>query len=179
MVKGLPVLFYFLLLLVFILAVKYIMRGKWWSEGRRPENSLILVVSNRQETIEGIIRRATQIRNGYATNMELVVIDNGSRDETPGIIDRLARSPGGFNFINATGGKGVKQIIEMGLEISRGEKICYLGFKEKMFFNDIYNVLNDVMVRNPSGHFLPRHYFVELKQQDRTLVPGENKTWGN
>lgn len=167
MAKGLVVLFCFLALLVLLPAVKYIMKnimhGKWWKEATRPEKSLILVVNNRQETIEGIIRRATQIRNGNAANMELVVIDNGSRDQTPGIINRLARNPGGFTFINADACTGEAQIIELGLRVCRGEKIYYLGLKERMTFNDIYNILNEVMAKNPSEYFLSRQHFVELK----------------
>lgn len=179
MTKGLPVLLLFLALLAFVLMVKFVMSRKWWGEGQKPEKSLVLVVRNQQEMIEGILRRAVQTRNAGDAGTELVVIDNGSWDETPRIIARLARTPGGFTFIKMDSYKKLNQVVELGLEICRGEKICYLGLKEKMALHDIYNVFNEVMVKNPSGYFMPRQYFVELQRRNRTRVPEENKTWGS
>ncbi|TLN00092.1 glycosyltransferase family 2 protein [bacterium] len=178
MVKGMLVALYLLALLAFMLAVRYQINRKWPGADCRPERSLILVVRNRQEMIEGILRRAIQVRNGNAIRIELIVIDNGSRDETPGIIAKLARSPGGFTFINAAADYGSRDVIEIGLEMSRGEKICYLGLKKSMTLHDTYNSLDEVMIRNPSGNFLPRQYFIDRQEQNRTQVPAENKTWG-
>lgn len=178
MAEVIPVLIYFLALLAFMLVVKYFMRRKWLEEGRRPERSLILVVRNQQEMIEGVLRKIARMQRESHTSIELVVIDNGSRDETPGIITRLARTTGGFSFVIVECCREMSRMVELGIETCRGEKIYYLGIKEKMNFRDIYNGLNEVIVKNPSGYFMPRQYYIELLQQNRTVVPDENKTWG-
>jgi hypothetical protein len=164
MVKGIQITLYLLALLAFMLTVRYLIRRKWQGEMRRPVKSLVLVVRDRQEMIEGILRKAVQKRNGSAANIELIVIDNGSRDETPGIVSRLARNPGGFIFISAGACQNLRQLTELGLKMSRGEKICFLGLKENMTLHDMYISLDEVIVKNPSGSFLPRQCFVELQQ---------------
>jgi len=179
MVKELMAPVYFLVLLVFVLIVLKLTRRRWWRKEHRPEKSLILVVRNQQEMIEGILRKATYLRNGNAANTELIVIDNGSRDETPGIIARLARYSGGFIFINTARDTGPQETVELGVEMSRGEKICYFDLQKKTTFYDIYNGLEDAIKNNPQRHFLPRRDFLGMQDQNRTPVPVENKTWGN
>ncbi len=183
MVEGLLVLLYILALLGFMLVVKNLLRRRWWRQENEPQKSLILVVRNQQEMIEGILRRVAQLRNGNATTIELVVIDNGSWDETPRIIARLARYPGGFIFINAASYTGPQETFGLGLEMSRGEKICCFDLQKTVAYYDIYNSLYEVIIHNPHRYFLPRqHYaeaqqrYAEAQQQNGTQVPVENKT---
>lgn len=63
-----------------------------------PSFSVLVLVRDQEHLIEGFLRTlAGQIRTGHGD--ELLVMDMGSRDDTPAIVERLARSPGVIRLV--------------------------------------------------------------------------------
>ncbi|MBA3643401.1 MAG: glycosyltransferase, partial [Chloroflexia bacterium] len=57
--------------------------------GRLPGSlSLVLPAHNEAGNIEAVVSRALAVLPDYTSDFEIVVVNDGSRDETPRIIDR-------------------------------------------------------------------------------------------
>ncbi len=52
--------------------------------------SLVLPAYNEAENIETVVREALDVLPRYTSGIEIIVVNDGSRDKTPQIIDRLA-----------------------------------------------------------------------------------------
>lgn len=86
----------------------------------RVEVSLLLVVKNRQDMIEGAVRELTN-RYGWLRDgpgYEIVVVDDGSTDDTPAILDRLARDSAGF--VRVVRPATIRAPLDCGLAVCRG-----------------------------------------------------------
>ena len=84
-----------------------------------PYLSLLFVVRNQADIIEGLVREILALHQTSLPLFDLVVIDDSSCDETPQILKRLNRN-NAFTFI-----AGVPDIqpLEAGLHACRGEVI--------------------------------------------------------
>lgn len=78
----------------------------WLSQGRRryaplPMLSVLLLVRNQAHLVEGVVRLLVHRlqAQGMPTRVELVVVDHGSTDETPQIVERLAREFPGLRVV--------------------------------------------------------------------------------
>jgi glycosyltransferase involved in cell wall biosynthesis len=91
--------------------------------------SIILIVRNQEDAIEGIIRSIA--RRGFLDGNEgillnLIVVDDYSRDQTPEILRFLARE---YKFLKVVRMEKImedKSPLEVGLSLCEGEVICIL-----------------------------------------------------
>lgn len=96
---------------------------------RNPTFSIILIVRNQEDAIEGIIRSIA--RRGFLDGNEgillnLIVVDDYSRDQTPEILRFLARE---YKFLKVVRMEKImedKSPLEVGLSLCEGEVICIL-----------------------------------------------------
>jgi len=75
---------------------------RWLRSGKsaRPQISLLFLVKNNQENVEGLIRQLAwdfHFRGRYSLPGQVTVFDLGSRDQTLAILQRLARE---FSFLH-------------------------------------------------------------------------------
>lgn len=63
--------------------------------------SLLVVVENQEQQIEGLVRALTALRDiGSArVDAEIIVVDAGSEDDTPLIMERLCQTHGSVRYI--------------------------------------------------------------------------------
>ena len=64
--------------------------------------SLVLPAHNEAENIEPVVRRALEILPNYFDRFEIIVVDDGSKDNTGAIIDRLATEDSRVRTIHHT-----------------------------------------------------------------------------
>lgn len=65
---------------------------KRFLRGRASVLSLLVVTENCGETIEGFLRQASLMLESRVRRFEIVVVDEGSRDDTAAVVERLART---------------------------------------------------------------------------------------
>ena len=83
--------------------------------------SIIIPVLNRQDVIEECIR---SVHAQSYCNWELLIIDNGSTDQTPEICQALAADEPRIRLLNAP--RGVSQARNAGLDAARGKYLFFL-----------------------------------------------------
>jgi glycosyltransferase involved in cell wall biosynthesis len=84
----------------------------------QPLVSIVVPAYNEARTLEGVLRRVADL----PLNTELVVVDDGSEDETPDILARLAGELGTLRTARQPNqGKGAA--VRRGIAMSRGEYV--------------------------------------------------------
>lgn len=85
--------------------------------------SVIMAAYNAENTIEQAI---TSVLNQTYTNLELLVVNDCSKDNTVGIIEKIAEKDTRVRLINNSKNSGVSYTRKHGLKESRGEWIAIL-----------------------------------------------------
>lgn len=65
------------------------------------------------------------------TDLELILVDDGSTDDTPAICDRLAKADGRIRVIHKKNG-GVSSARNAGIEAMRGEFVCFIDGDDRI-----------------------------------------------
>lgn len=81
--------------------------------------SILVIVQDQEQQIEGLIRTLAARAPSYpaaGTAAEVVVVDAGSHDHTPLIVERLCRIYNGLRYIRA----GTRNPWEAGLQLCAG-----------------------------------------------------------
>ena len=94
--------------------------------GSRPKLTVILRVINQEEVIEGILRKILKL-SWQVSEMELIVIDGGSVDDTLPILTRL-KSQGQFHLVSEYDKGFLLDLIEQ----SSGQLVCYLDLEKDL-----------------------------------------------
>ncbi len=79
--------------------------------------SVVIPVFNEERTIEQIIRRVA----GVALRIEIIVVDDGSRDATPAILDRLVTETEGLRIVRRPVNSGKGAAVRQGIALTSGE----------------------------------------------------------
>jgi cellulose synthase/poly-beta-1,6-N-acetylglucosamine synthase-like glycosyltransferase len=79
--------------------------------------NLLVLVRNQEHQVEGLVRSLAGLlrQREAAGKAEVVVVDCGSRDETPLIMERLCRQTGGVRFVRVRECAGGQSPCEHGL----------------------------------------------------------------
>jgi hypothetical protein len=88
-----------------------------------PYLSLLFVVRDQAAIMEGLVREILAIYQTSLPPFDLVIVDEGSSDETPEILRRLNKN-NAFTFIESSPDE---QSLEIGLHACRGEVISYFN----------------------------------------------------
>jgi glycosyltransferase involved in cell wall biosynthesis len=104
-------------------------------------------------------------RQDFAGAFEVVLVDNGSTDNSVGIARGFEGRPGGLRIVSATGRKGAGYARNLGVEAARSEKIL---------FCDADDVVSDGWVR-AMVEALGKHRFVAGGRDFQRLSPEWHK----
>ncbi|MDK2856004.1 MAG: hypothetical protein PWQ86_1217 [Bacillota bacterium] len=106
--------------------------GRRVKEGEaKPFVSILVIAHDDEERIEGVVRWLLGLNYLDARgrpNFELVVVSAGSQDQTPAIIERLAREAPILKAVAVAKGEGA---YEQGIAICRGEVICLMDLAKQ------------------------------------------------
>lgn len=99
--------------------------------------SLILPAHNEAENIEPVVQHALDVLPTYFDRFEIIVVNDGSRDSTGEIIDRLAREDARVRPIHHKKNRGYGGALTSGFEASTGDHVMFMDADRQFDILDI------------------------------------------
>lgn len=99
--------------------------------------SLVLPAHNEADNIEIVVRRALDILPRYTQQFEIIVVNDGSRDRTPEIIDRLARHDTRIRAVHHLRNRGYGGALKSGFEVSSNDYVMFMDADRQFDIADI------------------------------------------
>jgi len=128
--------------------------------------SIILPTYNSEETISGSIKSIT--KQNY-NNFELIIINDGSTDNTLKICERLRKENKRIKIINFKKNLGVSKARNEGLKKARGEYIIFLDSDDN-FLKNFFSELNRLIIKKKSKLIIANNIYIRKKLSNRTLL---------
>lgn len=94
-----------------------------------PRASLLMVVQNAEQQVEGMVRFLMRDIAGGPAWCDIVVVDYGSEDITPSILDRLAAECPVLKVIHLA---GCSRPVSVGITFCQGEVVYVLDFVHRL-----------------------------------------------
>ncbi len=89
--------------------------------------SLVVPIHNEIDSVEPLVARIHEALAGYGHPWELVLVDDGSTDGSPGALDRAARERGNHvRVLQLQRNFGQTAAMQAGVDAARGDVICTL-----------------------------------------------------
>jgi dolichol-phosphate mannosyltransferase len=93
---------------------------------KRTEFSVIVPAYNEQEVISESYRRLKETMDGCGGGYELIFVDDGSRDATPGILRDIAKRDGNVRIISFSRNFGHQSAITAGMDAACGDAVIVI-----------------------------------------------------
>lgn len=122
-----------------------------------PLVSVIIPALNEQHTISWTIRSLVEQNYG---NLEIIVVDDGSTDDTPNICRKLARTEN-ISYYRFSARAGKSAVLNYGLKFARGEFIVFVDSDTTFDRNAILRLVSrfaDPTVGGVAGNLRVRNY---------------------
>ena len=114
-----------------------------------PALSVVIPFYNEEENIEAVCREVRDVLGaGPEGGWELVMVNDGSKDSSAEIIDRLAMEDPRFRGVHLTPNSGQSAALEAGFRAAKGELIATLDGDGQNDPRDIMPVLQELRRRN-------------------------------
>lgn len=114
-------------------------------DSREPLISVIVPVYNGQNYLENCIR---SIENQACTNLEVIIVNDGSQDGTAGVCEALQAAYGNVRVITMND-LGVSAARNAGLDEARGELVTFVDADDRLH-PAMLRMLRDCMIRTKS-----------------------------
>jgi glycosyltransferase involved in cell wall biosynthesis len=88
--------------------------------------SLVLPAYNEAENIEIVVRRALDVLPQFTTDFEVIVVNDGSRDATPEIVDRLAAEDVRVKAVHHPVNRGYGDAVKSGFKASACDYVMFM-----------------------------------------------------
>jgi dolichol-phosphate mannosyltransferase len=92
----------------------------------QPVLSIVIPVFNEAENIEILHSRLSAVLQDMGHEYEIIYVDDGSQDQSPALLNRLARGDGHVVVVELARNFGHQVAISAGLEHSRGRAVCIM-----------------------------------------------------
>jgi len=112
--------------------------------------SLVLPAHNEAENIEPVVRRALAVLPTFFDTFEIIVVDDGSKDDTGAIIDRLASEDSHVRTIHHPRNRGYGGALMSGFSASTGDHVMFMDSDRQFDITDIERLYS----------FIPTHEIV-------------------
>lgn len=88
--------------------------------------SVVIPCYNEEESIRETHRRLTEVMQGMGESYELVYVNDGSRDQTPLLLDQLADSDKTMRVLHFAANRGHQLAVTAGLDYAEGQAIVII-----------------------------------------------------
>jgi glycosyltransferase involved in cell wall biosynthesis len=99
--------------------------------------SLVLPAYNEAENIEIVVRQALEVLPRFTSGFEIIVVNDGSRDATPEIIDRLEAGDARVRAVHHTVNKGYGDAVKSGFAASTLDYVMFMDADRQFHIEDI------------------------------------------
>lgn len=99
--------------------------------------SLVLPAHNESENIEPVVRHVLDVLPNYFDTFEIIVVDDGSKDDTGAIIDRLASEDSRVRTIHHIKNRGYGGALTSGFQASNGDHVMFMDSDRQFDIVDI------------------------------------------
>ncbi len=99
--------------------------------------SLVLPAHNERDNIEIVVRAALDTLPQFAPDVEVIVVNDGSRDDTGAIIDRLHREDARVVPVHHPSNRGYGGALKSGFSVSTGDFVMFMDADRQFDINDI------------------------------------------
>jgi len=96
------------------------------SDARDPEISVVVPLFNEQDNVGELHRRLTDVLGALGVPYEVVLVDDGSRDATPGLIDALREVDPNLGAVSLSRNFGHQAAVSAGLDLARGRAVVVM-----------------------------------------------------
>lgn len=103
--------------------------------------SLVLPAHNEAENIEAVVARALEVLPRVVRDVEVIVVNDGSRDETGAIIDRLAGEHPQVHAVHHPVNRGYGAALTSGFRAATGDSIMFMDADRQFDIADINALL--------------------------------------
>jgi glycosyltransferase involved in cell wall biosynthesis len=103
--------------------------------------SLVLPAHNEAENIEAVVSRALDVLPRVVRDVEIIVVNDGSHDETGAIIDRLAAEHAEVIAIHHPVNRGYGAALTSGFRAATGDSIMFMDSDRQFDIADINALL--------------------------------------
>jgi glycosyltransferase involved in cell wall biosynthesis len=99
--------------------------------------SLVLPAHNEAENIEIVVDRALEVLPAYVDDFEVIVVNDGSKDRTPQIIDELGARDARVRPIHHRVNKGYGAALTTGFRATTGDYVMFMDADRQFDIADI------------------------------------------
>lgn len=103
--------------------------------------SLVLPAHNEEANIEAVVNRGLEVLPQVVSAFEIVVVNDGSRDATGDIVDRLAASDSRVKAVHHPVNRGYGSALTSGFAASTGDLIMFMDADRQFDIADITALL--------------------------------------
>lgn len=115
----------------------------------RPELSVVIPFFNEEESAEEVCREVREVLDGgFAGRWELLMVNDGSRDGTGEIVNRLAEEDRRLRALHLMPNSGQSAALEAGFRAARGELIATLDGDGQNDPRDIARLIDEMRRRD-------------------------------
>lgn len=132
--------------------------------------SIVIPALNEEKGIEELYRRVTAAAAGWGDTYELIIVDDGSTDQTLSLCERIARTDQRFKVVSLTRNFGHQPAVTAGLHHAQGDIVAVMDADLqdppevlKMFIDKIhegYDVVYAIRTKRKEGPFKRLSYYL-------------------
>lgn len=99
--------------------------------------SLVLPAHNEQDNIEIVVERALEVLPSFTGEFEIIVVNDGSKDNTAAIIDRLAAQDSRVKPVHHIKNRGYGGALTSGFQASTGDYVMFMDADRQFDIADL------------------------------------------
>ena len=103
--------------------------------------SVVLPAHNEEANIEFVVRRCLEVLPRLVRDFEIVIVDDGSRDATPQIVDRLAAEDARVVVLHHPVNRGYGDALMTGFAHTRGDYVMFMDSDRQFDIADLERLL--------------------------------------
>jgi glycosyltransferase involved in cell wall biosynthesis len=112
--------------------------------GARPELSLVFPVFDEEENIGRLLDEALELAPRLASDFEIVVVDDGSRDGSAAVVGRLRERDSRIRLLRHRANRGYGAALRAGLREARGELVFFSDADLQFDLDELATLLSHV-----------------------------------